>query len=121
VQQKLRTPASITGAGRLHRDRAISHFYSIRKNIMSTTSNQLGKQANDVTEDIRKMGQTVRDATKEKLEQVSDTAAEYYEQGRDKIQDVACACKQFACERPMSTVLIALGVGWLLGRFWKHR
>jgi ElaB/YqjD/DUF883 family membrane-anchored ribosome-binding protein len=88
---------------------------------MSTTSNQLGKQAKDVAEDVQKMGRTVRDATQDKLGQVSDTAVEYYEQGREKVHDVACACKQFVCERPLSSVLISVGVGWLLGRFWKRR
>jgi ElaB/YqjD/DUF883 family membrane-anchored ribosome-binding protein len=88
---------------------------------MSTTMNQLGEQAKDVTEDLQKMGRSVRDATQEKLEQVSDKAAEYYGQGRDKVHDATCACKQFVCERPLSAVLIAAGIGWLLGRFWKCR
>jgi ElaB/YqjD/DUF883 family membrane-anchored ribosome-binding protein len=83
--------------------------------------NQLGEQAKDVTEDLQKMGRSVRDATQEKLEQVSDKALEYYEQGQDKVHDVTCACKQFVCERPLSSVLIAISIGWLFGRFWKHR
>jgi ElaB/YqjD/DUF883 family membrane-anchored ribosome-binding protein len=93
----------------------------MRKKKMSTTSNQLGKQAKDVTEDFQKMGRTVRDATQDKFEQVSDKASEYYEQGLDKVQDAACACKQFVSDRPLSSILIAVGIGWLLGRFWKRR
>ncbi len=61
------------------------------------------------------------DAAQEKLGQVGEKAAEYYEQGRDKVHDVACACKQFVRERPLRSVLIAVGIGWLLGRFWKRR
>jgi ElaB/YqjD/DUF883 family membrane-anchored ribosome-binding protein len=88
---------------------------------MSTTSNQLGKQAKEVTEDIQKMGRTVRDATQETLEQVSDKAVEYYEQGQDKVHDVTCACMEKLRERPLTSVLIAFGIGWLFGRFWKRR
>ena len=41
---------------------------------MSTTSDQLGKQAKEVTEDLQKMGGTVRDAAQEKLGQVGERA-----------------------------------------------
>ena len=87
---------------------------------MSTTSNQLGKQAKKVTDELQEMGGTVRDAAQDTLAQVGETAAEYYGQGRDKAHDVTCACKQFVCERPLTSVLIAAGIGWLLGRFWKR-
>ena len=88
---------------------------------MSTTSERLGKQAKEVTEDLQKMGGTVRDAAQEKLGQVGEKASEYCEQGREKVHGVACACEQFLRQRPLTSVLLAAGVGWLLGRFWKHR
>jgi ElaB/YqjD/DUF883 family membrane-anchored ribosome-binding protein len=88
---------------------------------MSTTSDQLGKQAKEVTEDLQKIGETVRDAAQEKLGQAGEKAAEYYEQGRDKVHGVACACEQYLRERPLRSVLIAAGIGWLIGRFWKGR
>ena len=88
---------------------------------MTTTSNQLGRQAKEVAEDLQKMGRTVRDAAQEKLEQAGETASDCYAQGRDKVHDVTCACKQYVCERPLMCVLMAVGIGWLLGRFWKRR
>jgi ElaB/YqjD/DUF883 family membrane-anchored ribosome-binding protein len=88
---------------------------------MSTTSNQLGKQAKCVTEDLEKMGGIVRDAAQEKLGQLGEEAVEYYEQGRDKIHGATCACMEKLRERPLLTVLIAAGIGWLLGRYWKLR
>jgi ElaB/YqjD/DUF883 family membrane-anchored ribosome-binding protein len=88
---------------------------------MSATKNQLGKQAKEVTEDLQAMGETVRDAAQKKLEQMGETASDYLDQGRDKVHDVACACKQFIGERPLSSILIAVSFGWLIGRFWKSR
>ena len=88
---------------------------------MSTTSDQLGEQAKDVAEDLQKMGGTIRDAAQEKLGRVGEKAAEYCEQGRDKVHGGACACEQFVRQRPLASVLIAAGIGWLLGRFWKCR
>ena len=88
---------------------------------MSNTSDQLGEQAKEVTEDLLKMGATVRDAAQAKLGQVGETAAESCAQAQDKLHGVACACEQFVRERPLRSVLIAAGIGWLLGRVWKSR
>ena len=88
---------------------------------MSTTSDKLGKQAKEVTEDLQKMGETVRDAAQEKLGQAGDRASQYCEQGRDKVHGVACACEQFLRQKPLTSVLVAAGVGLLLGRFWLRR
>ena len=88
---------------------------------MSKTSDRLGKQAREVTEDLRAMGETVRDAAQEKLDQVSEKASECCEQGRDKVHGVASACEQFLRQRPLTCVLLAAGVGLLLGRFWLRR
>ena len=52
---------------------------------MATTTDQLGKQAMEVKEDLQEMGETVKHAAQEKLGQVGETASEYCEQGRDKV------------------------------------
>ncbi len=88
---------------------------------MSTTSDRLGAQAKEVSKDLQEMGNIVKDAAQEKLGQVREDATEYLEQGRDKVHGVACACGQYVRERPLRSVLIAAGIGWLFGRFWKHR
>lgn len=88
---------------------------------MSTTMDRLEDQALGVKQDLQDLGQSVRDAAQEKVGQVGEKAAEYYEQGRDHVHGVACACEQFVRQRPLRAVLIAAGVGWLLGVLWKHR
>ena len=40
---------------------------------MSSTSDQLGKEAKEVTEDLQKMGGTLRDAAQKKLGQVTQS------------------------------------------------
>ena len=87
---------------------------------MSSTSERLGEQAKEVAEDIEKMGGTVRDAAQEKLGQAGEKAAECCEQGREKVHGVACHCEQFLRQKPLTCVLLAAGIGWLLGRFWKR-
>ena len=88
---------------------------------MSTTNEKLGQQVKQVTEDLRAMGGTVRDAAQEKLEQAAQSASQCCEQGRAKAHGPACACEQFLRTKPLTSVLLAAGVGWLLGRFWNRR
>jgi ElaB/YqjD/DUF883 family membrane-anchored ribosome-binding protein len=88
---------------------------------MSTTSDQLGQQAKEVTEDLQKMCGTVRGAAQEKLGQVGEKASECCAQRQETVHGAACACEQFIRKRPLRSVLFAAGMGWLLGRFWKHR
>lgn len=87
---------------------------------MATTSDRLGKQARAVKGELHKMGESVRGAAEEQLAQVSDKASEYLEQGRDKVHGLACACEQFVRQRPLRSVMVAAGIGWLVGHFWKR-
>ena len=88
---------------------------------MSNTTLSVCPTAQHVTEDLHKMGGTVSDAAQETLGQVREKAAESYAQAQDKIHGVACACEQYVCQQPLRAVLMAAGIGWLVGRFWKGR
>jgi ElaB/YqjD/DUF883 family membrane-anchored ribosome-binding protein len=88
---------------------------------MSTTSDRLGAQSNELSEDLKEMGATVKDAAQEKLRNVRENATEYYEQGRDNAHGVLCDFEQYVRARPLKSVLIAAGVGLLFGRFWMRR
>jgi ElaB/YqjD/DUF883 family membrane-anchored ribosome-binding protein len=85
---------------------------------MATTSDRLGKQAMEVTKDLQEMGGIARDAAQEKLGQLRENASGYYRQGRDKAQGVVCAFEESVGQRPLKSVLIAAGIGLLLGQFW---
>ena len=88
---------------------------------MSSASERLGAQAKTVSNDIKGMGDIVRDAAQEKLGEVRDNATEIYEQGRDKIYGVGGSFESYVRERPLKSVLIAAGIGLLFGRFWMRR
>ena len=85
---------------------------------MSTTSDRLGEQAMVVTKDLQEMGGIARDAAQEKLGELREQASGYYEQGQDRVQGVVSAFEQSVRQRPLKSVLIAAGVGLLLGRLW---
>ena len=85
---------------------------------MSTTSDRLGDQAMVVTKDIQELGGIARDAAQEKLGQLREQASGYYQQGQDQVQGVVRAFEESVRQRPLKSVLIAAGVGLLLGRLW---
>jgi ElaB/YqjD/DUF883 family membrane-anchored ribosome-binding protein len=87
---------------------------------MSSTSERLGKQAKEAAEGVEEMGGTVKDAAQEKFEQVGERATECCERAREEAHGVACHCEQFLRHKPLTCVLLAAGVGWLLGRFGKR-
>jgi ElaB/YqjD/DUF883 family membrane-anchored ribosome-binding protein len=49
------------------------------------------------------------------------SASEYCEEGRDKVRRAERGFEQYVREQPLKSVLIAAGVGMVLGRFWIRR
>ncbi len=88
---------------------------------MSTTSDRLGAQAKEVSNDLKEIGGIVRDAAQEKLGQARENATEYLQQGRDTVHGVVGTFEQYVREQPVKSVLIAAGIGLLFGRFWMRR
>ena len=80
----------------------------------------LAEQAQQVGQNLRDLGGQVRDQAREKYNQLSDQAQEYYEQGRQKAQEWEEGLESYIQEKPLQAVLIAAGVGVLLGLLWKR-
>jgi ElaB/YqjD/DUF883 family membrane-anchored ribosome-binding protein len=88
---------------------------------MSTTSGRLGKQANEVANDVQRMGGALKNAAHESLGQLRETASEYCEQGLDRLRHAKHHAGQFIQGLPIKSVLIAAVVGFLLGLSWPRR
>jgi ElaB/YqjD/DUF883 family membrane-anchored ribosome-binding protein len=78
---------------------------------------QMGQQ---VGQNLRDLGGQVRDQAQQKYSELSDQAREYYDQGREKAQEWEQGLESYIQEKPMQAVLIAAGVGVLLGLLWKR-
>jgi ElaB/YqjD/DUF883 family membrane-anchored ribosome-binding protein len=92
---------------------------------------ELKDKAQEVGQNLRDLGGQVRDVAREKYEQVSGQAREkyeqvagqardYYEQGRDQAQQWEQTLESYVQEKPIQALLIAAGVGVLLGVLWKR-
>src|SRR5579863_2366344 len=80
-------------------------------------SDRFTEQATAVSKDIQGMGALAKDVACEKLEELQENASAVYDQGRDKVHQVTRTLERFVQEQPLTSVLIAAGVGLLLGRF----
>ena len=94
---------------------------------MGDTGNQgnqgqggLGEAATQVGENLRNLGAQARDVASERYTQLRDQAADYYNQGRQRAQEWEQSLESYVQEKPLQAVLIAAGVGVLLGLLWKR-
>ena len=80
----------------------------------------LGDTAAQVGQDIRQMGTQVRDVASQKYDQLRSQATDYYQQGRERATEWEQSLEAYVHEKPIQAVLMAAGVGVLLGLLWKR-
>jgi ElaB/YqjD/DUF883 family membrane-anchored ribosome-binding protein len=107
---------------------AINEPVPIKRNGKATrppserhANGRLGRKTRTVTQDIQELGGLAREMAQEKVEQLRTSASEFCEEGRDKAQQVERSFEEFVRQQPLKSVLIAAGVGMLLGGFWMRR
>jgi ElaB/YqjD/DUF883 family membrane-anchored ribosome-binding protein len=88
-------------------------------NVGSSTE-QLRDKASEVGQNLRDIGGQVRSAASEKYNELREQAGEYYQQGRDTAQQWEQSLEDYIQEKPLKAVMIAAGVGLLLGLLWKR-
>jgi ElaB/YqjD/DUF883 family membrane-anchored ribosome-binding protein len=84
-------------------------------------TDDLKSKAAQMGETLRDMGGHVRDAAREKYEHVRDRAAEYVEAGRNKARELEEGVESYVQENPIHAILIAAGIGMLIGLLWRRR
>jgi ElaB/YqjD/DUF883 family membrane-anchored ribosome-binding protein len=80
----------------------------------------LRDKASQVGENLRDLGGQVRDAARDKYSQLNDEARAFYDQGREMAHDWEEGLEGYVRDKPLQAVLIAAGVGLLLGVLWKR-
>jgi ElaB/YqjD/DUF883 family membrane-anchored ribosome-binding protein len=68
----------------------------------------------------RDMVQEVSTHVSETARQVGETASQYYDRGREQFEDAAQALEENIRAKPLQSVLLATGIGLLLGLLWKR-
>lgn len=80
-----------------------------------------GGAGSTIAQGFQDAGQAARRMASEGVEKVRDTATEYWEQGRAKAEEVTETVQNRVRENPMAAILIAAGVGFLIGMACARR
>lgn len=83
-------------------------------------SESVQSEAAGIGQNIKDMGSKAKGMAQEQFEQLRNTASEYYQQGRQKLGEWEDSLEQYVREQPMKSLLIAAGVGALLGILWRR-
>jgi ElaB/YqjD/DUF883 family membrane-anchored ribosome-binding protein len=82
---------------------------------------QLREKSSDVKASLQDMGTSAKQFAQEKFEDVRDSMVGYYEQGRDKAIELEHSLENRVRERPLSSLLVATGLGFLIGMLWMRK
>lgn len=86
----------------------------------SSTVENIREKAEEVGQTIRDMGQQARETARQKYEDLRQQAGEYYETGRQHAMEWEQSLEDYVRYQPVKSLLIAAGVGVLLGALWKR-
>ncbi|HWB53571.1 MAG TPA: hypothetical protein VG722_05240 [Tepidisphaeraceae bacterium] len=85
-----------------------------------SATRELRDSASEVGRQVREMGGQAKDAAREQYNNLRDKASEYYGQGKEALDQYTDSVGQYIQEKPIKAILIAAGIGALLGMLWKR-
>lgn len=95
---------------------------------MNRVTDTLRSQASGVREtaeaareQLHAMGHQAREVAHDALDQARESAEELYEQGRERMSGAVNSVEQCIRDQPLRSLLVAAGIGCLLGAIWVRR
>jgi ElaB/YqjD/DUF883 family membrane-anchored ribosome-binding protein len=98
-----------------------SHGHSQGSDGHGSAAEELKNKAADVVEDVRAMGGQVGKAAREQYENLRSKASDYVDQGREKAEEWEDSVESYIKAKPVQALLMAAGVGVILGLLWRRR
>jgi ElaB/YqjD/DUF883 family membrane-anchored ribosome-binding protein len=84
------------------------------------TGEQLRQKAGEVRESIGEMGGIAKEAAREKLGELRETATHAYQRGRERAGEAVKGVEHYIQEQPIKSLLMAAGLGLLVGFFLRR-
>lgn len=88
---------------------------------LSEQTSRLSEQSSKVAEDVREFGQVALDTAGEALKTVKRRGGESLDRGRERVGAARDGLEGYVSDNPMRSVLIAAGVGALIGLGMRGR
>lgn len=91
-----------------------------RRDNAQEVGQQMRDQAQDLGTQVRDQMQDLGTQAQQLGTQVKETASQYYEQGREGLQELNQTLETQIRDKPLQSLFIAGGVGLLLGLLWRR-
>lgn len=82
---------------------------------------QLKSKMSELGEDTQELGKITKNLAGDTVDFISKNAVEYYKQGMQEARKVEKTVSSKIKEKPLQAVMIAAGIGLVLGALWKRR
>jgi len=92
-----------------------------KDNPMEKHRAQFKAKASELGKDVQDLGKITKNIADETAQHLRENAGDYYKQGKEKAQKLEESLEVKIKENPIKALLIALGVGWLLGILTRRR
>jgi len=114
------TRNQLSEAGREIRDRACEARHAVEEKA-AELKQALTEGTAEVWKSVRDAGHDVKDRAAVEFSAAREAAGDYMEGGRARLEDLGAAAERRIREQPLTSVLIAVGAGFLLGAIWLRR
>ncbi len=84
-------------------------------------SAEFREKVTNLGHDVQELGKVTKEVMGDTVGMIRDNASEYYQQGMKKAQSLEKSLETKIKENPLQALLIAAGVGFVLGAVWKRR
>lgn len=96
-----------------------AHIDERAERIKQATSGAVAKTKHAVERAADRVEDGLHRAT-DKVAEVGERGREVYDETRDRADEWLETARDYVREKPVQSVAIALGAGWLLGRILRH-
>ncbi len=87
----------------------------------SGSAAKVSESVGNIGRDLRDLGSSVKHAAAEECEHLRERTEDYFDRGRERARDFERGIEGYIQEQPLKSVLIATGVGLLIGILWRRR
>ena len=85
------------------------------------TRDTVADRAATVAQDFHEVGDAARQMATHGVAAVRDTAYQYLDEGRSRVRHLGDGVHSKVQDQPLRALLIAAGVGFMLGAIWTRR
>lgn len=114
------TRSQLSEAGREIRDRACEAQHAVEEKA-AELKQAFTEGTAEVWKSVRDAGHDVKERAAVEFSAARDAAGNYVEGGRVRLEEFGAAAERRIREQPLTSLLIAVGAGFLLGAIWLRR